>query len=246
MATPDLKRGSRRLGLLERTITRLLMRSARVTGVSKLSDAFLLTDFQGEALKDVSWQPGDKVQVKLDIGLTTRTYTPITWNPIEGTTQFLAYCHGGGPGSEWARHAAVGDEWQLFGPRSSLELADIAAPTILFGDETSFALAAALERDKPSSERRFVFEVTDREESASVLDGLDLRQAILVQRRSNDAHLQEISDIVLALTQSTTIFILSGKASSIQHLRRTLKASGIEARRLRTKVYWALGKVGLD
>jgi NADPH-dependent ferric siderophore reductase len=222
------------------------MRSALVTAVAHLSDNFRLIDFEGDALKQVSWRPGDKVQVKLDRGLNTRSYTPLTWDLTEGTTQFLIYCHGAGPGGEWARRAAIGDERQFFGPRGSLDVADIAAPTTLFGDETSFALALALKRHGRSTDRRLVFEVTDRDESAAVLDTLGLGEAVLIQRRPDNAHLQEVSDAVLAQTQSTTMFVLSGKAPSIQHVSRKAKASGIETARLRTKAYWAPGKVGLD
>jgi NADPH-dependent ferric siderophore reductase len=228
-------------------MTRLLMRPARVTGVTSLSENFRLIDFQGEALKNCTWSPGDKVQVKLDGGLITRTYTPIEWDRKVGTTRILTYCHGAGPGSEWGRRVIVGDERQFFGPRRSLELVSLASTTILFGDETSFGLAVALERNgEPSAERRFIFEVNDRQESASVLHRLGLAATIFVERRPDDAHLHEISDAIVGFVQPTNTFILSGKASSIQHVSRTLKANGVETRRLRTKAYWAAGKVGLD
>jgi len=198
-------------------------------------------------LKDCGGSPGDKVQVKLDGGLITRTYTPIEWNRRTGTTRLLAYCHGTGPGSEWSSQVRVGDERQFFGPRSSLDLSSVTSTTILFGDETSFALAMALPLNGASSVRqRFIFEVNDRPEAASVLDRLGLAGTILVERRPDDAHLHEISHAILAFMQPTSTFILSGKASSIQHVSRTLKANGIETRRLRAKAYWAPDKVGLD
>src|SRR5262249_40190794 len=146
VAQSDAKLRGHRAGLLERAITRLLMRPARATAVTSLSENFRLIDFQGEALKYCAWSPGDKVQMKLDGGLSTRTYTPIEWDRELGTTRFIAYCHGAGPGSEWARSVIVGDERQFFGPRASLELVSRAPTTVLFGDETSFGLAVALER----------------------------------------------------------------------------------------------------
>src|SRR5262249_38408166 len=159
---------------------------------------FRLIDFQGEALKDCAWSPGDKVQVKLDGGLITRTYTPIEWDRKIGTTRILAYCHGAGPGSEWSRRVIAGDERQFFGPRGSLELVSLASPIILIGDETSFGLAAALERNgEPSAERRFIFEVNNRQESASVLYRLGLAATIFIERRPHDTHLHEISDAFL-------------------------------------------------
>lgn len=240
---------SPRAGFLERTFVRLFTRPARVVGVTELSRNFRLIDFEGESLKECGWSPGDKVQVKLDGGMITRTYTPIGWNRAKGRTLFLAYCHGAGPGSEWARHVAPGDERQFFGPRASLSLDSLTSSTILFGDETSFALALALARQpgtNPLAEQRYVFEVNDLAEAASVLDLLELPKPILVERRADDGHLPEIADMVVDLMQPTSNFILSGKASSIQHVSRTLKADGVETRRLRAKAYWAPGKTGLD
>lgn len=236
-----------RAGLVERALTRLWMRPARVSGVTSLSESFRLIHFQSEALKECDWSPGDKVQLKLDGGLITRTYTPIGWDRMAGSTNVLAYCHGAGPGSEWAKHVVAGDERHFFGPRPSIELTGLASPTILFGDETSFALALALERNiAPDIARRFVFEVNDQQESASVLKGLGLAATAVVERRRDDAHLHDVSEAILGHVQPTSMFVLSGKASSIQHVNRTLRAHRIEARRFRAKAYWAPGKVGLD
>lgn len=236
-----------RPGIVERTVTRLFMRPAKVIAAESLSDNFRLIDFQSDALKECTWSPGDKVQVKLEGGFITRTYTPIMWNKAEGATRFLAYCHGSAPGSDWARHVGPGDERPFFGPRSSISLEALAPSTILFGDETSFALALALERSASTAgERRYVFEVNDRQEAAAVLEALELPAHILIERRSADAHLDEIGSAVMRDSLSETSFILTGKASSIQHVSRMLKGAGVETRALRTKAYWAPGKTGLD
>lgn len=235
---------SRRAGLIERTITRLWMRPARITGITRMSEKFRLFDFQGDALKGSAWSLGDKLQMKLDEGLAARTYTPIEWNQQTGATRFLAYCHGTGPGSAWAERAQVGDERQFFGPRASLDMSELESPTVLFGDETSFGLALSLQRS--DKEGHFIFEVEDRDESAAVLDGLGLR-ALLVTRLPDDAHLREVSQAMLAFGQSPkNNYVSTGKASSIQHVSRFLKTQGVEKSRLHAKVHWAAGKAGLD
>lgn len=234
-------------GLLERTLTRLIMKPAKVVEVITLSENFRLIGFQSDALKGCSWTPGDKVQVKLDGGFITRTYTPISWDPIEGKTQFLAYCHGGGPGSKWAEQLKPGDQRQFFGPRRSIGFDGLPKSVVLFGDETSFALALALEgMIDQSTERHYIFEVTNRDEVSTVLDKLGLPQSKLIMRQPGDTHLDQVLHALGSAMQPTTAFVLSGKASTIQHLNRSLKAHGVEARRLRTKAYWAPGKVGLD
>ncbi|MBW9075624.1 siderophore-interacting protein [Agrobacterium deltaense] len=234
-------------GLLERTLTRLIMKPATVIGVTALSDNFRLIDFQSDALKESSWSPGDKVQVKLDGGFITRTYTPISWDQPEGKTQFLAYCHGEGPGSRWAQQVKPGDQRQFFGPRRSMEFDNLPKSVVLCGDETSFALALALEgMIDQATERHYVFEVTDSEEAATVLDKLGLPQSKLIERQPGDAHLDLVLNALGEAMLPTTTFVLSGKASTIQHLNRSLKVHGVETRSLRMKAYWAPGKTGLD
>lgn len=231
-------------GLIERTIMRLWMRPARIAGITRLSEKFRLFDFQGDALQGSTWSLGDKLQMKLDEGLAARTYTPIEWNQETGATRFLAYCHGRGPGSVWAERAQVGDERQFFGPRASLDMSKLKSPTVLFGDETSFGLALALQRS--GKEGHFIFEVNDGNESAAVLGELGLR-ARLVTRLPDDAHLRKVSEAMLAFGQpSESNLVITGKASSIQHVSRVLKTQAVEKSRLRVKVYWATGKAGLD
>jgi ferric-chelate reductase (NADPH) len=58
--------GPNKSGLFERAITRWLMRPARVSAIAPLSAHFRFIDFEGEALKDCAWAPGQKIQIKLD------------------------------------------------------------------------------------------------------------------------------------------------------------------------------------
>jgi len=234
--------------LLERTFTRLFMRPALVTEATDLSEKFRYISLQSEALKECSWKPGDKVQVKLGKGIITRTYTPISWNMDKGETQLLVYCHGEGPGSAWATDVSPGDERQLFGPRNSISLNHLTSTTILFGDETTFALALALEQAATPGalHRHYVFEVTDREEAASVLRQLGLPSPVLVQKCDGNEHLENLTDVLRDFIQPDSTFVLCGKAASIQHVNRMLKAQGVKIHNRRTKAYWAPGKTGLD
>lgn len=240
------KSSSRQAGLIERTVTRLLMRPARVSAVAGLSEHFRLIDFAGEALKGASWSPGDKVQIKLGGGFLTRTYTPIVWDGVTGETRILTYRNGAGPGSEWAGATTPGDERPLFGPHASIDLENLPASTLLFGDETSLGLAIALERSGDAAARRhYVFEVNDRDESAGILHRFGL-QATLFQRQPDDGHSDELIRAILPFAGVDSAFVLSGKAASIQRLSRALKATNVTSRRIRAKVYWTPGMSGLD
>ena len=233
-------------GLIERTVIRWLMRPVRVSAVTVLSAHFRFIDLEGEALKGCGWSVGQKIQIKLDGGLLTRTFTPLYWDEKRGSTRILAYAHGCGPGSDWVRGAAPGTECQLFGPRRSMGLENLPSPIVLFGDETSFGLAAALQaRLNQSHEIRPVFEVSSLKESKPVLDNLGI-DADLIERRPDDGHWVTVMRVIESLTDAATHFVLSGKAQSIQFVGRVLKQRGIPTRRLRAKAHWAPGKKGLD
>ncbi|UJB17698.1 MULTISPECIES: siderophore-interacting protein [Lysobacter] len=231
-------------GLLERAFTRLLMRPVRITSVQAPDPDFRLIAMQGEALKRSAWSPGDKIQLKLDGGLQTRTFTPIELDPASGRMRILAYCHGGGPASDWARGVAEGEVRQIFGPRGSLNLQNLASCTVVFGDETSFALAAALQRDEPGL--RCVFEVASPERSQPVLDLLGINRARLIERRADDTHLDQTLDAIQRSAEIRTSFVLTGRAPAIQRIGRALKAQGLGGGALRIKPYWAPGRTGLD
>ena len=222
------------------------MRPAGITAVKSLSPRFRLIDLEGEALEDVVWQPGQKVQVAMGIGLAARTYTPMSWDADRGSTRILAFAHGDGPGSRWSSGLRVGDTCQFFGPRRSLKLSALAAPVVLFGDETSFGLAVTL-RDRPMiAAATCVFEASDPAESRSVLEAVGLGDAILIGRAAGDAHLRVAEVEVARLAARGAHVILTGKASSIQHMSRSLKAGGVTSSGVTAKAYWAAGKTGLD
>lgn len=227
-------------GRVTRALLRWLMRSARVAAVETLSPHFRLVELDGEALGNIAWTAGQKIQVAMGSGLSARTYTPMSWDADRGKTRILTFAHGEGPGSRWACGLRQGDTCQLFGPRRSLDLSGIKSPVILFGDETSFGLAAAL------PDAIHVFEASDVEESRLVLETIDLRQATLIARTDNDAHLADAEAEMLRLAASGAHAVLTGKASSIQRVSRALKAAGIVSSRVTTKAYWAPGKTGLD
>jgi ferric-chelate reductase (NADPH) len=222
------------------------MRPARVATVETLSLHFRLVDLEGEALRNVNWTPGQKVQVAMGSGMSARTYTPMSWDADSGRTRMLTFAHGDGPGSRWSSALREGDTCQFFGPRRSLDLSGLEAPVVVFGDETSFGLAVAL-RDSPhAGGAMHVFEASDVAESRQVAQAIGLGQATLIERIADDAHLAAVEAEVLRLAASGAHFVLTGKASSIQRVSCALKAAGVVSSRVKTKAYWAPGKVGLD
>jgi NADPH-dependent ferric siderophore reductase len=219
-----------------------------VREVRVLDDHFRLVTLGGEALKGVRWSPGQKLQVALG-GWAFRTYTPLSWDEVEGSTQLLLFLHGESPGSDWGRSLQVGEACTLFGPRGSLDLESLERPALLFGDETSFALAHTLRfTARGAAGVRLVLEVNQRQAAEDILEHLGIADAELIERKPGDAHAAEVERIAVEQLQARSLqsCALSGKASSIQRLSKRLRSLGLARSAIQTKAYWAPGKVGLD
>ena len=234
-------------GVLERAFDRLLLRNTRVAAVQRVSDRFRLIDLEGDALQGAAWAPGHKLQVKVAGPFTARTFTPIAFDAVRGHVRLLGYAHGAGPGSDWLRRVQVGDACQVFGPHRSLALGDLAGPVVLYGDETSFGLAAAVGAAMVGrAVSRCVFEVQSVAESTSALQALGVEATTLVERSDEACRMQAASDLWSQGSGDGTLFVLTGRAQSIQQARHALKGRGVPASRIATKAYWAPGKTGMD
>jgi len=229
------------------SLKKLLFREFYVSRVTHLSEHFQRIDFVCEALRGRRCAPGDKVQVNFDGG--PRTYTPFAFESARGALSLLVYLHGDGPSARWARNVSEGDRAFAFGPRGSLALAPESGPLTLFGDETSFALARVLlESRGAASGLSFVFEVTNENESRAVLEALEVPHFELVERRGDDAQLTDVEARVRALLAHDVArrLVFTGKAQSIQALRKRLKVEPVAHAGQLVKAYWSPGKRGLD
>lgn len=231
-------------GRVTRALLGWIMRPAQIASVETVSPHFRLIDLKGEALKGVAWLPGQKVQVAIGSGFSSRTYTPMSWDADTGRTRLLAFLHGDGPGSRWAASLRQGEGCQFLGPRGSLDLSGADAPVVLFGDETSFGLGAALQRERVDAQ--WVFEVSDAAESHAVLTAIGLAHATVIERREGDAHLAAIGADLSRHVARGARFVLTGKAQSIQSVSKALKQSGVASSNVKSKAYWSPGKTGLD
>jgi NADPH-dependent ferric siderophore reductase len=236
----------RQPGRLTQALIRMFMKRASVVSVVPRGGGFYWITLESPQFKGVAWTAGQKIQIMLGSGFTSRTYTPVEWDEAAGTTRILVYAHGAGPGSDWARTVKPGDECDIFGPRASLDLSRLSGPVLLFGDETSLGLARAMRLQLHAGAVEFAFEVNSAEDCQVVLGDLDLAGSRPIARRDDDSHLAEIESHLPALAQSNAAFVLTGKSTSVQRLRHALKRLDVPTSRLMTKAYWAPGKTGLD
>jgi NADPH-dependent ferric siderophore reductase len=234
-------RQKKRPGLLEATIQKLFTRRATVLDIVDVGRAFRIITLGGDALRDVAWTPGDKIQLQLG-GWVQRTYTPMDWDAIAGRTRILVCLHADGPGTQWARTVRRGDACVVFGPRKSISVAQAQAPVIVCGDETSLGLAAAL------SAQHVLLEVDNLDDTLPVVAHLGLNDANLRSRRDGDGHLAvlEADMSALLMLDPTAEIVLTGKVSTIQHMTRFLRQTGMGSGRRHTRAYWASGRPARD
>ncbi|EAQ81522.1 hypothetical protein DSM3645_28112 [Blastopirellula marina DSM 3645] len=234
--------------MVEFAMQKLFARQALVDSIEELNPKFRLITLNGDALKNVVWTPGDKIQIQLG-GWVQRTYTPLDWEPDEGRTRILVYLHAEGPGTRWACSLRVGDACPLFGPRRSINLTQLRRPAVFFGDETTFGLARALRATTSETEGvEFLFEVSTLSESVQTLEHLGIANAQHCVRADDDAHLPELETRMLGLldSQQPAQFVLAGRSTAIQRIRQALRQRSCSSAQFHTRAYWAPGKKGLD
>ncbi len=220
----------------------------RVRGVTDITPNFRLIDLEAQALQSAQYAPGQKIMLRVD-RFSARTYTPFRWDAAKGAVSILVYLHRAAPGTTWAKSIKPGDPCQFIGPKHSLDLANLCLPAIFFGDETSVALAAALNAEpKPAANIRFLFEFSSVFESRQVLDTLHINDATAIPREPDDAHFPKCEAALKQAAEQTTPlnFILTGKAQTIRRLRISMRDLGTDASRFKIRPYWSPGKVGMD
>ncbi len=248
VATEHASPTEKRPGVLKAVLQKFFRRQSRVDSIEELNAKFRLITLSGDALKNVTWTPGDKVQIQLG-GWVQRTYTPIDWVSEEGRIRILVYLHADGPGALWARSLRVGDGCSLLGPRGSIDLTQLSRPAVFFGDETTFGLARALRSTAREAEGvEFLFELSTPVESLQVLKHLGLAKAQHCIRADGEAHLPELKTRMLGVLNSRhpAQFVLTGRSIAIQRLRQVLNQQGYDASQFLIRAYWAPGKKGLD
>lgn len=246
VATESAPPAGKRPGVVESVLQKLFTRQSRVDSIEELNPKFRLITLSGDALKKVTWVPGDKVQVQLG-GWVQRTYTPLDWVSEEGRARILVYLHTDGPGTRWARSLRVGDACTIFGPRKSIDLTQLRRPAIFFGDETSFGLAWALKGAKEHVEGiEFLFELSTPSESLAAIRYLGLSNTHHRFRGDSETYLSELEAQMRALLAAhrPVQVVLTGRSVSVQRLHRLLRLEGFSSWKIHARAYWIPGKTG--
>ncbi|MFI9640510.1 siderophore-interacting protein [Micromonospora sp. NPDC051925] len=221
-----------------------LLGTAQITGVSRLSAGFVRVKLTAEAFQKAAWAPGVKLQLRPQRGrMALRTYTPVDWDATRGAVDLIGFTHAGGPGAEWFRRAAVGDACQVFGPRRSIALRDLAGAVLFVGDESSVALACALQ--SVTSNASYVFEARDPAGLSQLLAGLGIAERVAVVTKAADR-----TDLLRQAREVAAVgpcaLVVTGDAATVHAVRRDSRNWAPAPVQVKGKAYWAEGRAGLD
>ncbi len=190
-------------------------------------------------LLDLRWRvnafaAGDKVQLLLPSD-DMRTYTPIA---SEQGVQLLGWIHGQGPGARWLSSVQRGDVIPFVGPQRSLA---VAGAVVLVGDETSVAVAAALQRERPQQVLA-VIQSNAPETVHEACASLNLRDVTVLDAGDTGG---SVAAVLAGVTRVPgAVVALTGGASLVVDVRDALRRARVT--NVVTKAYWIPGRSGLD
>lgn len=221
-----------------------MLDNARVTGCSRLSPEFVRLKLSAEAFRKATWVPGAKLQFRPRRGsMSLRTYTPISWDAARGVTELIAYTHGTGPAAHWFERVTEGQTCEVFGPRRSIDLRETTGPVLFIGDESSVALACALQT--VANDVEYVFEAREPAGLTAVLASLMITERVVVVAKSTDC-----TDLLRQARhdamQTPYSLIVTGDAATVNAVRRDSRGWERKPRQVKGKAYWAEGRTGLD
>ncbi len=105
----------------------------------------------GDALRYLPWLPGQQIRVRMTPTIfmrdSLRTYSVWRYDAAAGAIELCVLLHGDGPGTRWARSAAVGDPVTFWGPRGKFVLDPDARYHVFAGEETAAVAIHAMLRE---------------------------------------------------------------------------------------------------
>lgn len=218
--------------------------------VVKVVETEYLTPFikrirlQGD-LKNWNIQPGYATAVRVS-DTEYRNYTPAFEDTEKGFVELIIHLHGDAPGSRYLHNLTIGDELRLVPPRGKKVYSEAVNQYFFFGDETTVALACAVnERAKKNKALlQFYFELDAENKNIPGILGLDNYTVFVKNKTFSNVDL--VNELPLFNTPGLkeVSFIIAGNATSVQTIRRALKQHGVSGSII-AQAYWAAGKTGL-
>jgi NADPH-dependent ferric siderophore reductase len=230
--------------VLVNSVRRTPSHSVVVTAVAPVTPRMRRITLRAPSLVGLTTTPAQDVELILADGTghrAKRRYTIRNARPGLGEIDIDALVHPHGIGGRWAESAAVGDEFDLLGPRGHLELRP-ADWHLFVGDEAGLpAIAALLEAlDEPAT---VLAEVGDRSDEIELgrADGADVTWLHRGDEPPGGSAMFATALAAISPRSNGRAYLL-GESRAMVALRPAIEALGIPADRAYVKGYWNLGR----
>lgn len=174
-----------------------------------------------------------------------RRYTISYIDNGKSVIEFIAHLHGDAPGSRFMELLKTGDKVNVNPPRGRRYYDKSIEKYVIFGDETSLALACSFQPVLLQNEHPFLFyfELDDQNPNATEL--LGLKNCTVFPKNGSFRKSDFINDLPIfqSADWQEAGFVLTGNVRSVQEFRKVLKSRSFA--KVNAHGYWLEGKKGL-
>lgn len=222
-----------------------MVHPATVVAVEYIPPRLKRVVFSGP-LQQLKFVPGNVVEFRIN-DREFRHYTLSGLDRDRGQCEVLFYLHDRGQGSRWAAQLQPGDPVKIIGPGGRIKYKQEQQYHFFFGDESSAGLVQCLQQEALRLGHQYLA-VLELEKSHREW----LRQTGIVAVPVNKSYESPAADAITHMEGMVHfepwlkgMFYLTGRAKSIQAMRRYLLGKGVASSRIQCEPYWAEGKKGL-
>ncbi|WP_333838843.1 siderophore-interacting protein [Novosphingobium sp.] len=222
-------------------------RSLRIAQIERLTPSMIRVVAGGDDLEGFhSGAPDDHVKVFVttaDGQSAMRDYTPRRHDAAAGTLTIDFFDHVGGPASDWARAAKVGDTLEIGGPRGSQVIEGPIAHWLLIGDETALPAIGRRIEELPEGATATVIGAVPEAADEQAFDSaahVDARWVHRTDATDPAPLLAAIADLQL---EPNTFVWIAAEAGVARALRdHFLQGHGLDKAWIKAAGYWVAGQ----
>jgi len=228
------------------------LRPAKVVQVLEVTPRLRRIVVTGVSLFDFpEGRPGHWVKLFLDTSTdgvaVGRAYSILDWDAVSRRMTFDIALHGGGPMSQWAANARVGDRLSISGPRGGLAENNSRSWLLLAGDESALGAIQAIMAKTTAEKELYVFIEVSKE---SEIIEIPARPNAVIRWLLRDAENPETSSTLYEtircspLPNQSGAAWVAGESGVVKKIRQhLLRERGFDAEDVQAAGFWKKGKV---
>ncbi len=235
------------LGDTMETVFSRMITPAIVTKVEYIFPELKRVIMEGDFTK-INFMPGNVIEFRVT-DTDFRHYTVSALDQEKGVCEMLVYLHERGVGSNWVKNIRPGSSVRILGPGGKIKYRDSHTHHFLFGDETSIGLMECMANTaRMHGHTCYCMAELDKRHHRWIQQ---LRFHAVAVEKEYDPPAKYAVETIQATSAafweewSTAAFYITGRAKSIQAVRKALLQKGIPGKNIFTEPYWAEGKMGL-